>query len=223
MHQNPILYADYSDPDVIRVGSDFFMVASSFTYLPGVPLLHSRDLVHWEIINYCVRRLPFAKYDKPSHGSGTWAPSIRYHDGYFIVFIPLPDEGIMVARSRDPYGEFELNMLCEAKGWIDPCPLFMEDGSAWLVHGLAASRMGMNNMLYIHRMSDDGFSVLDKGTLVYNGADHGDVTVEGPKIYQRQGKFRILCPAGGVAPGYQLALRSDHLLGPYERRIVLRQ
>ena len=119
-YKNPILYADYSDPDVIRVGEDFYMVASSFTYFPGVPLLHSRDLVHWELINYCVTSLPFEKYQRPSHGSGTWAPSIRYHQGEFFVFIPLPDEGIYVARGRDPRGTFEGNLLCESKGWIDP-------------------------------------------------------------------------------------------------------
>ena len=106
-YQNPILYADYSDPDVIRVGEDYYMVSSSFTYLPGVPLLHSKDLVHWELINHCVSSLPFEKYDFPSHGSGTWASSIRYHEGTFFVFIPLVDEGILVARSRDPYGEFD--------------------------------------------------------------------------------------------------------------------
>lgn len=67
-YQNPVLYADYSDPDVIRVGEDFYMVASSFAYFPGVPLLHSKDLVHWEIINYCVKTLPFEKYRLPAPG-----------------------------------------------------------------------------------------------------------------------------------------------------------
>ena len=110
-YKNPILYADYSDPDVVRVGEDYYMVSSSFTYIPGVPLLHSRDLVHWELINHCVKKLPFEKYALPCHGSGTWAPSIRYHEGTFFVFIPLVDEGILVARSKDPYGEFEWNML----------------------------------------------------------------------------------------------------------------
>jgi beta-xylosidase len=112
------LYADYSDPDVIRVGEDYYMVASSFAYLPGVPFLHSKDLVHWEIIIYCVRSLPFEKYDRPSHGSGTWAPSIRHHEGTFYVFIPLPDEGIFVATSEDPYVEFKLHCLHEANGCI---------------------------------------------------------------------------------------------------------
>ena len=82
-YKNPILYGDYSDPDVIRVGEDFYMIASSFTYVPGVPVLHSKDLVNWELIGYCVKRLPFERYDRPVHGCGTWAPSLRYHDGRF--------------------------------------------------------------------------------------------------------------------------------------------
>ena len=123
MYSNPVLYADYSDPDPIRVGDDYYMVASSFTYVPGVPILHSRALVHWEIINYALRRLPFDKYSAPSHGSRAWAPAIRYHNGEFLIFIPFVDEGIMVARSRDIRGEFELNMLSCEIGWIDPCPI----------------------------------------------------------------------------------------------------
>lgn len=222
-YRNPILYGDYSDPDVIRVGEDFYMISSSFTYLPGIPVLHSRDLAHWELIGYAAERLPFPAYEVPAHKKGTWAPSIRYRDGIFHVYVCLPDEGLIDFTAKDPAGRWDFHYVKDVVGWIDPCPLFLEDGSAWLVHGLAASRMGMNNMLYIHRLSDDGFSVLDKGTLVYNGADYGDVTVEGPKIYQRQGKFWIMCPAGGVKPGYQLALRSDRLLGPYERKVVLRQ
>ena len=88
-YKNPILHTDYSDPDVIAVNGEFYMIASSFTYLPGVPLLHSRDLVNWELINYCVKSIPFEGYDRPVHGSGTWAPAIRYHDGWFYVFVPV--------------------------------------------------------------------------------------------------------------------------------------
>ena len=147
MYTNPIIYADYSDPDPVRVGDDFYMVASSFTYLPGVPILHSKDLVHWELINYAVKSLPFDKYKVPSHGSGTWAPSIRYHNGEFFIFIPLVDEGIMVARSKDIRGEFKLNMLTHTKGWIDPCPLWDDDGRTYMVFAFAGSRAGIKNRL----------------------------------------------------------------------------
>ena len=94
MYKNPILYADYSDPDIVKHGEDYYMVASSFTYVPGVPVLHSKDLVNWHLINYCVKELPFDRYTQPQHGCGTWAPAIRVHEGVFYVFIPMPDDVI---------------------------------------------------------------------------------------------------------------------------------
>lgn len=222
-YTNPILYGDYSDPDVIRVGEDFYMISSSFTYLPGIPVLHSRDLVHWELIGYAAERLPFPRYARPAHGKGAWAPSIRWHKGLFYVYVCLPDEGLLCFTAADPAGKWQCRYVKDVVGWIDPCPLFDEDGKVYLVHGLAASRCGLNNMLFVHAMSEDGMQVLDKGRLVYDGADHGDITVEGPKFYRRGGVYWILCPAGGVKPGYQLALRADSPLGPYERRVVLSQ
>ena len=222
-YTNPILYGDYSDPDVIRVGEDFYMISSSFTYLPGIPVLRSRDLVHWETIGYAARRLPFAHYDAPAHKRGTWAPSLRFHDGLFYVCVCLPDEGLFAFTASDPAGEWACHHVKDVSGWIDPCPLFDEDGRVWLVHGFAASRCGINNILYVHELSPDGLRVLDYGRLVYSGADHGDTTVEGPKFYRRNGQYWILCPAGGVSRGYQLALRADSPFGPYERRVVLAQ
>ncbi len=222
-YQNPILFGDYSDPDVIRVGEDFYMVSSSFTYVPGLPVLHSRDLVHWELIGYAAERLPFDRYVRPAHRCGLWAPAIRYHQGQFYIYACMPDEGLLAFTAADPAGKWECHVVKEVCGWIDPCPLFDEDGRAWLIHGFAASRCGINNLLYIHEMSADGLRILDKGRLVYNGADHGDETVEGPKLYRREGTYWILCPAGGVAHGYQLALRASSVFGPYERRVVLRQ
>ena len=220
---NPILKGDYSDPDVIRVGEDFYLISSSFTYLPGIPVLKSRDLVHWQLVGYAAERLPFSRYNRPAHKRGTWAPSIRYHGGIFYVYVCLPDEGLLAFTTSDPAGAWTCHQVMDVCGWIDPCPLFEEDGTVWLVHGFAASRCGINNLLYVHQLSADGLHVLDKGTLVYNGADHGDVTVEGPKFYKRNGTYWILCPAGGVKPGYQLALRSSSRTGPYERRVVLQQ
>ena len=220
---NPILYGDYSDPDAIRVGEDFYMVSSSFTYVPGLPVLHSRDLAHWELIGYAARRLPFVRYDRPAHKCGVWAPSLRYHNGLFYVYVCMPDEGLFAFTAKDPAGEWQCHYVKDVTGWIDPCPLFDDDGRVWLIHGFAASRAGINNILYAHEMSADGLRVLDKGKLVYDGADHQDVTVEGPKAYKRDGVYWILCPAGGVKDGYQLALRANSVWGPYERRVVLEQ
>ena len=88
-YTNPILYLDYSDPDAVRVGNDFYMTASSFCNTPGLPVLHSRDLVNWELIGYALENIPYAGYDKPRHGCGVWAPAIRYFYGEFYIFFPM--------------------------------------------------------------------------------------------------------------------------------------
>ena len=222
MYRNPILYADYSDPDVIRVGADYYMVSSSFAYFPAVPLLHSRDLVHWEIINYCVPSLPFAKYDLPCHGSGTWAPAIRYHHGTFYVFVPLPDEGIFVARSQDPYGDFGLNCLCRAKGWIDPCPFWDDDGRTYMIFAYARSRCGIKHRLDLVEIDEECTRLLGTVQTVFEGQQLGPTT-EGPKLYKYQGYYYVLMPSGGVASGWQSALRAADIRGPYEYKIVMHQ
>lgn len=221
-YKNPILYADYSDPDLIRVGDNYYMVSSSFTYLPGVPILHSEDLVHWEIINYAVKSLPFERYSKPCHGAGTWAPSIRYHEGVFFIFIPLPDEGILVARSEDIRGEFKLNMLVETKGWIDPCPFWDEDGKAYMVFAFANSRCGIKHKLALIEMDQEATHVIGNYEILFDGKQVAH-TSEGPKLYKRGPWYYILHPAGGVATGWQACQRAKNIHGPYEYKVVMNQ
>ncbi len=222
-YKNPVLFADYSDPDVIRVGEDFFMIASSFTSVPGLPVLHSKDLVNWRIVNYVVDRLPSPDYDRPAHGRGIWAPSIRYHAGKFWVFVGMPDEGIFMSNTTDPFGKWSpLVMVKEVKGWIDPCPFWDDDGQAYLVNAFAKSRIGFKNVLKISRMKPDGTGMLDEGEFIFDGSkDHP--TTEGPKMYKRNGYYYIFAPAGGVATGWQLILRSKNIYGPYEEKVVLHQ
>ena len=221
-YRNPIIFADYSDPDVVRVGEDFFMTASSFESVPGLPILHSRDLVHWTIVNHAVRRLG-PDFDVPQHGNGIWAPSIRYHAGYYYIYYGDPDRGIYVVKSRDPRGTWAAPVLVKAaKGWIDPCPLWDDDGNAYLVHAFANSRAGIKSVLHVNRLSADGMKVLDEGTLVFDGHAHHP-TIEGPKFYKRDGWYYIFAPAGGVSTGWQTVLRSRNVLGPYEDRVVMAQ
>ncbi len=222
MYSNPIIYADYSDPDPIRVGDDYYMVASSFTYLPGVPILHSRDLVHWELINYAVHSLPFEKYSSPSHGSGTWAPSIRYHNGEFFIFIPLVDEGIMVARSKDIRGRFSLSMLTHTKGWIDPCPIWTDDGKAYMVFAFAYSRSGKKNVIALIEIDNECTRTIGEYSIIFDGTEIAP-TAEGPKAYSKDGYYYVLFPAGGVATGWQSCIRSRDIHGPYEYRVVMHQ
>lgn len=220
---NPVLYTDYSDPDVIRVGADFYMVASSFCDSPGLPVLHSKDLVNWKVISYVVDRIPFSGYETPAHGRGVWAPSIRYHDSKFWVYFGMPDEGIFMSNTEDPFGTWApLTCVKKVKGWIDTCPLWDEDGNAYLVNGFAKSRIGFKSVLAISKMKSDGTELLDEFRIAFDG-NINHPTIEGPKFYKRNGYYYIFAPAGGVATGWQVVLRSKHVYGPYEEKIVLHQ
>ncbi len=220
--KNPILYADYSDPDVIRVGDDFYMTASSFTYVPGLPILHSKDLINWEIINHAVKKLP-DRYNKPVHGCGVWAPAIRYHEGKFYIYYGDPDLGIFMTCTDDPYGEWsDLVLVKEAVGIIDTCPLWDDDGKAYIVHGYANSRCGIKSHLAVCEMSWDGTKVIGEDKIIFCGTISQPV-IEGPKFYKRDGMYYVLSPAGGVPTGWQVALRSENVYGPYEDHIVMRQ
>lgn len=223
MYINPILYTDYSDPDAIRVGEDYFMIASSFCNTPAVPLLHSKDLVNWKVVNYIIDKLPYSYYDKPMHGCGTWAPAIRYHEGVYYAFIPMPDEGIFMCKTTDPWGKWsEPAFVKKAAGWIDPCPFWDEDGKAYMVNAFARSRIGFKSFLYMTPIEPDCSDILDDGQFVYDG--HAtQPTIEGPKLYKRNGYYYIFAPAGGVKPGWQTVLRSKNIYGPYEEKIVLHQ
>ncbi len=222
-YRNPVLFADYSDPDVVRVGDDFYMTASSFGQFPALPILYSRDLVGWRLVGHAIQRFPDAAFDSVQHGNGVWAPSIRHHDGWFWIFWGDPDRGIYRVRARDPRGPWEAPVLLHAaKGWIDPAPLWDEDGSAYLVHAFARSRSGIKHILHVNRMSPDGTRLLDEGRLVF-GDSVRHPTMEGPKLYKRNGWYYIFAPAGGVPTGWQTVLRSRNVYGPYEDRIVLAQ
>ena len=224
-YRNPIIHADYSDPDVVAVGGDFYMTASSFNCVPGLPILHSRDLVHWQIVNHALRRLePDDFFASPQHGKGVWAPSIRQHDGKFYIYWGDPDFGIYMVSADDPCGKWsEPHLVKAGKGMIDTTPLWDDDGRAYLVNGWAGSRAGFNSVLTVWEMTPDGRELIGDPVLVFDGNDGVNKTVEGPKFYKRDGWYYILAPAGGVATGWQLAMRSRSPFGPYESRIVMAQ
>ncbi|UCH13549.1 MAG: glycoside hydrolase 43 family protein [Bacteroidales bacterium] len=214
-YKNPVIFADYSDPDVIRVDDDFYMVASSFNCMPGLPVLHSRDLVNWKIIGHVYDKLPFDKFDEPSHGQGSWAPSIRYNNGLFYVYFCTPHEGLFMATTADPAGNWDLHHIVDVEMWEDPCPIWDDDGTAYLVRSKLRGAV-----LYLHRMSTDGRKLLDNGTVIFQNLKD-QPTIEGPKFLKKDGYYYILAPAGGVSKGWQTVLRSKDIYGPYEDKIVL--
>ncbi len=247
---NPIINADYSDPDVCRAGDDFYMTSSSFACFPGLQILHSTDLVNWEIIGAALNGYPgpgwpadapwetlgqqpggdaddiadaIAWKTVPQHGNGVWAPAIRYHNGEFYIYCGDPDRGIFMVKTDDPRGQWEDPVwVVKAKGYIDPCPLWDEDGNAYLSHGCAGSRAGSKSILFVARMSPDGTKLLEPSRIVYDGHET-QPTIEGTKFYKKDGKYYIFSPAGGVPTGWQVVLRSDNPYGPYEEKVVMAQ
>ena len=221
-YKNPVLYTDYSDPDAIRVGDDYYMTASSFCNTPALPILHSKDLVNWEIIGYALENIPEERYKDPIHGCGVWAPAIRYHNDKFYIFFPMPDEGIYVTTAKNPRGEWsEPVRIFKGAGWIDPCPFWDDDGRCYMVSAYARSRIGFKSILRLTELSPDCTKIIDMGKDIFDGNVNDQETVEGPKLYKRNGYYYIFAPAGGVKTGWQTVLRSKNIWGPYEYKNVM--
>ncbi len=206
-YRNPVLPADYSDPDVIRVGDDFYLISSTINMSPGMAVLHSRDLVNWRTIGHVVddisRLGPALNWDRMgSYGKGVYAGSIRFHDNLFFVHFTSFEEGLFVATARDPAGPWTVQPMKDARGrallapkWDDPCPIWDDDGQAYLV----ASKPGGAWYPHLFRMSVDGITLLDadvdamsragpqpagQGTPIYQRDSS-----EGNKIYKQNGFY----------------------------------
>ena len=234
VYGNPVLYADYSDPDVIRAGKSYYLVASSFHFSPGIPVLKSEDLVHWKIVGHVLPKLTFSPdYDmvppftlsdavsKPvgpglKYAEGVWAPAIRYHNGRFYVFWPTPKEGIFMSSAETPQGPWTAPVAVIAGANLeDPCPFWDDDGQAYLIHGQVGA-----GPLILYRMSVDGTHVLDAGKVIVNDPKNLP-TLEGPKLYKKDGWYYIFAPFGGVGEGSQVVLRARNIYGPYDWKVVL--
>lgn len=224
-YTNPVINADYSDPDVCVAGEDYYLTASSFNCIPGLPILHSKDLVNWEIVGHAVKELePKQEFDRPSHGNGVWAPSIRYHNGEFYIYWGDPDYGVFMVKTKDPAGEWS-KPLCviPGKGLIDTTPLWDDDGRCYLVNAYANSRSRFASVIAIRELSADGTKPIGNPVIIYDGNGTESRTCEGPKIYKRDGWYWVMFPAGGVPTGFQVAMRSKNPFGPYESKVVLAQ
>ena len=213
-YRNPVINADFSDPDVIRVGTKYYMVASDFHFL-GMQVLESDDMVNWHYISQIYSRFDEPGWDENAHyAGGSWAPAIRYHNGLYYVYFCTPEEGLYMSTAKDPHGPWApLHLVRRVEKWEDPCPFWDEDGQAYL----GRSRHGAGPII-VHKMSADGKTLLDEGTTVYEGP-----VAEGTKFMKRNGWYYLIIPEGGVGQGWQTVLRSRNIYGPYQRRVVLEQ
>lgn len=210
---NPVLNADYPDCDVIRVDDDYYFISSSMHFSPSDPILHSKDLVNWEVIGYPIPRYDAKvfgpKYDMvdgDSYGKGSWAPSIRFHDGTFYVLFTIPITGpgagtTYVSRATNPAGPWKIN--CLGVNLYDPGLFFDDDGKVYVLHG--------QNRIVCSELTPDLTSVKSTSKEIFNGS------IEGSHVYKRNGYYYSLNPGAGK----EHCFRSTSLLGPYEHRVVL--
>jgi beta-xylosidase len=212
-YTNPVIPADFPDPDVIRVGDTFYMVTTTMFVFPGVTVLKSRDLVNWEYCSNAVPRFDFSPcYDLDScnrYSHGQWATSIKYNQGtFYLLFITL-DEGGFICSAEDPGGPWEIQKLL--KGFYDPGLFFDDDGRIYVAHGYSE--------ISITELNGD-FSPKGEDVLVFTG----DIRrgLEGTHVYRINGYYYLYGTYGG-RDGIQVALRSKDIYGPYEQKVVMRE
>jgi beta-xylosidase len=210
-YTNPLIYADFPDPDVIRVDSVYYMVSTTMFIFPGVNLLKSYDLVNWEYCSNAVERMDFSPcYNLDGcnrYAHGQWATSLKYHNGiYYLLFITL-DEGGFICRAENPEGPWEIEHL--PRGFYDPGLFFDDNGKIYVAHGY--STINITEL-------DSNFTAIDKDSLVFTG----DIRpgLEGSHVYKINGYYYLYATYGG-GDGFQVALRSRNIYGPYEEKIVI--
>ena len=211
-YTNPVIYSDYPDPDVIRVDSTYYMVSTTMFIFPGVTILKSYDLVNWEYCSNAVQRMDFSRcYDLDGcnrYSHGQWATSLKYKNGkYYLLFITL-DEGGFLCTASKPEGPWKIRKL--PRGFYDPGLFFDDDGKIYVAHGYST--------IYVTEL-DTNFVAKSSEVLVYTG----DIRpgLEGTHVYKINGYYYLYCTYGG-GDGFQVALRSRNIYGPYEQKIVIR-
>jgi beta-xylosidase len=211
-YTNPVIYSDFPDPDVIRVDSVYYMVSTTMFIFPGVTILKSYDLVNWEYCSNAVPRMDFSPcYNLDGcnrYAHGQWATSLKYHNGtYYLLFITL-DEGGFLCKAQKPEGPWAIRKL--PRGFYDPGLFFDDDGKIYVAHGY-----GTINITEL----DTNFTAKGSDHLVFTGDIRSGL--EGTHIYKVNGYYYLYCTYGG-GDGFQVALRSQNIYGPYEEKIVIR-
>lgn len=211
-YTNPVIPADFPDPDVVQVGDAYYMVTTTMFVFPGVTILKSYDLVNWEYCSNALPRFDVSKcYNLDScnrYSHGQWATSIKYHNGqFYLLFITL-DEGGFICSARKAEGPWEIRKL--PKGFYDPGLFFDEDGRIYVAHGYSKILMTELN---------PDFSPKEKDSLIFTG----DIRrgLEGTHVYKINGYYYLYGTYGGL-DGIQVALRSKNIYGPYEQKVVIR-
>lgn len=224
-YRNPIVCGFYPDPSICRKGEDYYMVHSSFSYYPGIPILHSRDLVHWEQIGHVLDRPSQLKLDNLRLSGGIYAPAISYNpvnDTFYVVTTCVDGIGNFVVKTKDPQQGWSDPILLPEVGGIDPSLFFDEDGKAYLVHNdapIGIPEYDGHRAIWIHNYdpgTDQTFG--KKQVIVDGGVDKSKhpVWIEGPHLYKIKGKYYLMAAEGGTSINHsEVIFTSDHVKGPY--------
>lgn len=217
-YTNPMINADYPDPDIIRVGKDYYMVSSSFVGMPGIPICHSTDLINWEIIGHAYDSITFRpqyrmENEKTAYSRLCWAPTIRYYEGTYYIGVNIADDGFIMFKSSKPEGPYTMHKF--DKRLYDPGFFIDDDGKKYVTHG--------KGKIYLTRLKDDATGVLDpadRGKLIITAPEGYGHLFEGCHTYKRNGWYYVFNPALGY-DGVQMISRSRNLYGPYETRVLI--
>ena len=213
-YRNPILPSDYSDPDCIRVGSDYYAISSTFQYSPGVVILHSKDLVNWRILSNVVDDLtqigPELNWDRMNrYGRGVWAGAIRLHAGKYWVYFGTPDEGYFMSTAKSPAGPWEpLHCVKGEAGWDDCCPFWDDDGQGYLV----ATCFKDNYKTWLFKLTPDGRDLVSDWRVLMNEGSGREAN----KLFKFNGTYYHLFNEFVWGVGrYPMMQRATNIAGPY--------
>jgi len=220
--QNPILSGCYPDPSICRVGEDYYLVTSTFEYFPGLPIFHSRDLVHWNQIGHVLDRPSQLDLDEVRPSGGLYAPTIRHHNGTFYVINTLMDgktgRGNFIVTATQPQGPWSEPYWLDADG-IDPSLLFDDDGKCWYV-GTRLNEKGFytgHTEIFLQEIDLEKMKLVGEDVVLWDGAVKGVVWAESPHIYKIKEYYYLLIAEAGTAHHHSVTVaRSKNIMGPYE-------
>jgi len=222
-YRNPILGGFYPDPSVVRVGGDFYLVNSTFSWFPGIPVWHSRDLVHWRQIGNAISRPGQLDFTGLGMSRGVFAPAISHHDGRFYIVNTCVDcGGNFVITAREPKGPWSQPVWLKNVGGIDPSLFFDDDGSAWLVHNWAPKekpRYSGHTAIWLHRFDPRTLQTVGDPTMIVDAGvnpSQNPVWIEGPHLFKKDGVYYLMAAEGGTSEQHsEVIFRSDKVEGPY--------
>ncbi|WP_345750884.1 glycoside hydrolase family 43 protein [Microbacterium rhizophilus] len=221
---NPVLPGCHPDPSICRVGEWYYLVTSTFEYLPGLPVMRSRDLVRWQTIGHVIDRTGMLDYEGIASSGGLYAPTIRHHDGLFWVVCTIVDQnddtrgGNFLVTATDPAGPWSDPIWLDVDG-IDPSVAFDDDGRVWM-HGTRLAREPEyfhQTEVWVREYSPVERAFVGPEHVIWRGAVRSAVWAEGPHLYQIDGRWYLVAAEGGTEYHHAVSVaRADEIAGPYE-------